>query len=253
MKQEVLDVVAKIAKEAGKAILPIYASDFSVVYKNDKSPLTKADTKSQEIIKKLLENKFSGIPLLSEEGRTIPYEERSDWSLFWLVDPLDGTKEFVKRNGEFTVNIALIENNSPAFGVVYLPVSDILYYGGKRFGAFKKSGNEAAQAISVSGACPDGELVVVKSRSHPSAELTKYLEQLKVKKLVPAGSSLKFCLVAEGTADLYPRLGPTWEWDTAAGQAVVEGAGGRVVTLDNVPIFYNKKNLLNDFFVVWGC
>nr|WP_291315705.1 3'(2'),5'-bisphosphate nucleotidase CysQ [Desulfuromonas sp.] len=188
--------------------------------------------------------------MLSEEGKDIPYEERKDWERFWLVDPLDGTKEFIKRNGEFTVNIALVEGNAPVLGVVYVPAQDKLYYGRVGEGALTRKGQESPLRIQVRPEAPEEGQTVVMSRSHPSPELEDYLKSIKVAEALPVGSSLKLCVVAEGRADLYPRLGPTMEWDTGAGQAVVESAGGRVLDPAGARLEYNKPNLLNSYFIV---
>lgn len=242
--------VCEIARKAGAAIMAIYDSPFAVEMKEDKSPLTAADKAAHEIIDAGLRALYPGIPVLSEEGRSIPYEERARWRRFWLVDPLDGTKEFIKRNGEFTVNIALIEDGAPVAGGVYVPAQDKLYCGVSGKGAFVQRDNGEPVPIRVRPADPEAGLTVVMSRSHPSPELAEYLKGIKVAEALPVGSSLKLCVVAEGKADLYPRLGPTMEWDTAAGQAVVECAGGKVVDLANRRLLYNKKSLLNEHFIV---
>ena len=246
-----IEIVCDIAKQAGLAIMEIYGSDdFAIEYKNDNSPLTAADKASHEVIMTGLEKHFPEIPILSEEGASIPYDERKSWQRFWLVDPLDGTKEFIKRNGEFTVNIALIENQKPVCGVVYVPTQDKMYWGIQGQGAWVRHGGNGAQPIQVRK--PDFEkgLTVVMSRSHPSLELEGYLKNINVAEALPVGSSLKLCVIAEGKADLYPRLGPTMEWDTAAGHAVVAAAGGIVKTAEGHTLKYNKENPLNPFFVV---
>jgi len=230
--------------------MDIYDGDHAIEMKDDKSPLTAADKASHNMIVAGLEAHFPDIPILSEEGADIPYSERKNWTHFWLVDPLDGTKEFIKRNGEFTVNIALIGNNSPVMGVVYVPAQDKLYYGTADEGAFVRKGEESPVPIHVRKADPEAGLTVVMSRSHPSPELEDYLKNIKIAEALPVGSSLKLCVVAEGRADLYPRLGPTMEWDTAAGHAVVEAAGGQLNTPEGQPLRYNKENLLNPHFVV---
>ena len=232
--------------------MEIYDGDHGVEYKDDKSPLTAADKAAHDVIVAGLRELTPDIPVLSEEGKDIPYGQRKSWQRFWLVDPLDGTKEFIKRNGEFTVNIALIEVQQPVFGVVYVPVQDALYWGGKGQGAFKQEGKGEPVAIRVRQPDSAKGLTVVMSRSHPSPELEDYLKTIKVADALSVGSSLKLCAVAEGRADLYPRLGPTMEWDTAAGQAVVEGAGGTVMTPDSLSLVYNKANLLNPYFIVKG-
>ena len=234
-----------LSVEAGKAILEIYNSDdFGVETKSDNSPLTKADKSSNAIIEKGLKKLYPEIPILSEEGKEIPFEERKNWKQFWLVDPLDGTKEFIKRNGEFTVNIALIENNSPTFGVIYVPVTDEIYYGGQEFGSWK---NE--QKILVSTKSPTDELSVVQSRSHSGEEENEFYSEYKIKESLSNGSSLKICLVAEGKAEIYFRSGPTWEWDTGAGHAILLGAGGYFVNKDKTELVYNKEIIKNFGFI----
>lgn len=230
--------------------MTIYAGEFAVELKGDDSPLTCADRAAHRVIAAGLDAAFPEIPLLSEEGRAIPYAERRGWRCFWLVDPLDGTKEFIKRNGEFTVNIALVEDGQVRAGVVYVPATGTLYYGSAENGAWRQDGEVAPRPIRVRKA--PAALTVVMSRSHPSPELADTLRRFNVADALPVGSSLKFCVVAEGRADLYPRLGPTMEWDTAAGQAIVEAAGGTVTRLDGSPLRYNKENLLNPHFIVKG-
>jgi len=259
------------AKKAGDAILEVYGSGFSVEQKEDKSPLTLADRRSHEVISHHLRTaEIISLPVLSEEGRNIPYEERKAWEYYWLVDPLDGTKEFIKRNGEFTVNIALMHKNRPVMGVVLLPVKDTLYFAAEGTGAFKLSGSSEIkkgirleeiirEAISLTVRTKTAKRLctVIASRSHMSDETSSFIEATRKEygeiEIISAGSSLKFCLVAEGTADLYPRFGPTMEWDTAAGQAIVEQAGGTVLTHETEqPLRYNKENLLNPWFIVRG-
>jgi 3'(2'), 5'-bisphosphate nucleotidase len=244
--------ISTIACEAGAAIMKIYAGEFNVELKGDNSPLTCADRAAHEVIMAGLQEAYPEIPILSEEGRDIPYSERCQWSRFWLVDPLDGTKEFIKRNGEFTVNIALIEDGRVVAGVVYVPVQGKTYLGIRDKGAWLRVGDQDPVAIKVRDVDHAAGLTVVMSRSHPSPELEAYLQDIKVAEALPVGSSLKLCVVAEGKADLYPRLGPTMEWDTAAGHAVVEAAGGTVAMVEGEPLRYNKKSLLNPYFVVAG-
>jgi len=263
------------AVAAGAAVLEVYASDFEVEYKTDDSPLTLADRRSHEIIARALEN--TGIPLLSEESRQADYERRKSWQQLWVVDPLDGTKEFIKRNGEFTVNIALVENGRPVLGTIFVPVKQLLYFGARELGSFRLDTGtargfleraagrpdfrvplerilERAEKLPVEQSTGDG-LTIVGSRSHANAELKAYVERKREEcgrvDFLSAGSSLKFCLVAEGRADIYPRLGPTMEWDNAAGQAIAENAGARVVRYDDrQPLEYNKEDLHNPWFVV---
>jgi 3'(2'), 5'-bisphosphate nucleotidase len=247
-----IDKIIQIAREAGKAILEIYHTDFTFENKSDHSPLTEADKAAHKIIEEGLRRLYPEIPILSEEGKDIPYEERSKWEQFWLVDPLDGTKEFIKKNGEFTVNIALIENEQPILGVVYLPVTDEVFYSTKEKGAFKRSKDQLIE-LKVSEISKGESLTIVESRSHPSEELVMLKEKLQEDydlSSVQRGSSLKICAVAEGLADLYPRLGPTMEWDTAAGHAVVEAAGGIIMDLKGNTLQYNKESLKNDSFIV---
>lgn len=242
--------IIDVALEAGKAVLDIYFAEFEVSYKKDLSPLTIADKRSHEIIKGRLNELFPSFPVFSEEGKDIPYEERKGWEYFWLVDPLDGTKEFIKRNGEFTVNIALIYGNRPFMGLVYAPVKGLLYVARRNEGTFKLQGRKLSRIKNDGSKVRDGYTAVV-SRSHTSPELEKFLEAFPVKEKMSAGSSLKFCIVAEGEADIYPRLGPTMEWDTAAGQIIVEEAGGKVLEFESgKPLTYNKENLANPWFVV---
>ena len=259
------------AKRAGEAILEVYDSDFAVEQKDDKSPLTLADKRSHEIIENVLEQTVtannSTVPILSEEGKEIPYDERIKWEYFWLVDPLDGTKEFIKRNGEFTVNIALIHKHKPVLGIIYIPVKEVFYIAAINFGAYKlENSSILTEDLSIEELIDKSQklplnsndkttLTVIGSRSHTSEEFTEFVKQLNQKhenvEFISSGSSLKLCLVAEGKADVYPRFGPTMEWDTAAGQAIVEQAKGTVMeTESNEPLNYNKSNLLNPFFIV---
>jgi 3'(2'), 5'-bisphosphate nucleotidase len=244
------EVISEIAVEAGKAILEIYAQDFAVTEKDDKSPLTQADLASHQIICAALAKLTPDIPVLSEESSDIDYDTRAGWEQYWLVDPLDGTREFVNRNGEFTVNIALIRYHRPVLGVVHVPVSGTTYSGLVGKWASKHTHDGVMEHIRIRIPCA-GVPVVVGSRSHANPRLSGFLSQLGEHELVSMGSSLKFCLLAEGKADFYPRLGPTSEWDTAAAHAVVLAAGGRIITLDGKPLRYNmKKSLLNPEFLV---
>ena len=250
------------ALEAGKAILDIYHSDdFEVELKGDDSPLTKADIASHNVIMSHL--KATHIPVLSEEGKSIPYEDRKDWSQLWIVDPIDGTKEFIKRNGEFTVNIALIENQKTLLGVIYVPVLGDLYFSTSEIGAYKVSVNlndyDVSTLISQGNKLPlereDKTFTIVASRSHRSPETDEYINQMRDKhgdvNLISKGSSLKLCMVAEGQADCYPRFAPTMEWDTAAGQAICEHAGFEVIDWSTKErMLYNRAELLNAWFLV---
>ena len=244
--------LAGIARAAGRAILGIYERDFSIAEKEDRSPLTEADLASHRVIVEALQQLTPDLPILSEESASIPFESRRSWHRYWLVDPLDGTKEFIKRNGEFTVNIALVEDGRVAAGVIYVPAQDTLYFGCLEAGCWKGTAGAELAPIKVREADHNTGLTVVMSRSHPSPELEKYLQEVNVSEALPVGSSLKLCVVAEGKADLYPRLGPTMEWDTAAGHAIVEAAGGTVLTEDGTPLRYNKESLLNPHFIVRG-
>ena len=250
--KSLIDPVVALAEDAGRAILEVYSTDFDVQSKDDESPLTQADLASHRWIEAGLRSLTPDIPIISEESGLPDFEERSTWKKYWLIDPLDGTKEFVNRNGEFTVNIAFIENHRPVLGVVHVPVQDKTYVGCEGVGAQRRDGDAAPVAIQVTSGS-GSPARVVGSRSHRGASLDAYLENLGDHDMVPMGSSLKFCVVAEGGADVYPRLGPTSEWDTAAAQAVVEQAGGSVVTLDGRSMKYNvKADILNPFFFVIG-
>ena len=275
---DLLFISIKAALAAGEAIREVYSRDFAVTTKADQSPLTEADQRAHEIIVRCLAP--TAIPILSEEGRDIPYDRRSGWQQLWIVDPLDGTKEFIKRNGEFTVNIALVEGGRPVLGVVLAPERDIVYFGGIELGAFKapvaavagllaEKGSAGAPAersgerlmalgdrLPLASSAPEC-YTIMGSRSHATAELKAFVNAKKRENdcvdFISAGSSLKICLVAEGAAHIYPRLGPTMEWDTAAGQAIVEAAGGQLVRHQGLqPMDYNRKDLLNPWFYVLG-
>lgn len=253
MKIDIQALIA-LAQAAGKATLEIYNNDdIAFEVKGDNSPLTLADKQSNDIIVKGLEQLYPNIPIISEENKLLDYDERKDWTLCWLVDPLDGTKEFIKKNGEFTVNIALIENGVPVFGVVDVPVKGITYFAEKGSGAFKIE-NSVKSELKIRPLAADGFLKIVGSRSHQTDELLEYVERQKANynvDFVAAGSSLKFCLIADGVADVYPRLGPTMEWDTAAGQMVAMEAGAEVLVFETgKPLQYNKSDLLNPYFIV---
>jgi len=250
--KSLIDPVVALAIEAGQAILKVYASDFDVQSKDDRSPLTQADLAAHRCIVAGLKALTPGMPIISEESGLPGFSERGRWDRYWLVDPLDGTREFVNRNGEFTVNIALIDHHVPVFGVVHVPVQEKTYIGCEGYGAERRDADGSAKKIAVAQVSLN-PVRVVGSRSHRGASLDAWLEKLGECDMVPMGSSLKFCVIAEGGADVYPRLGPTSEWDTAAAQAVVEQAGGRVVTLDGKPMKYNtKSDILNPHFFVIG-
>lgn len=240
--------VEAIARQAGEAIMAIYARDFAVAYKADRSPLTEADTAANHIIVAALAQLTPDIPVLSEEAAEA-FAGANERGQFWLVDPLDGTKEFVKKNGEFTVNIALVAQGKPELGVVFAPALDVLYAAAKGVGAFKVAGGQRAP-VQAGRHVPGTPWKVVGSRSHADDSLTAWLQRLGDYEFVPMGSSLKLCLVAEGRADIYPRLGPTSQWDTAAAQCVVECAGGVVCDLDGAPLRYGSdRPLLNPHFL----
>jgi 3'(2'), 5'-bisphosphate nucleotidase len=253
--------------KAGEAIMEIYGKpDFGVELKADRSPLTVADRKSHQVIESILS--ATGLPILSEEGKDIPFETRKDWDLYWLVDPLDGTKEFISRNGEFTVNIALIYRQKPVMGIIYAPVLDLLYAGMAEKGSFRMQGASQRPSLWDQGAVTGlfeslpveqhrSTFVAAASRSNSNDKTRLYIESLKKEhgevEFLSRGSSLKLCLIAEGSADVYPRFGPTYEWDTAAGQAIVEHSGGTVMEAGSgKPLRYNKESLLNPEFIALG-
>lgn len=262
---KLLKIAILASIKAGNEILKIYNTNFEVEYKDDESPLTMADKNANDAIISLL--KETGIPILSEEGRKIPFNERKNWDEFWIVDPLDGTKEFVKKNDEFTVNIALINNNKPVMGVVYTPVLDELYFGEENLGAYKLNNADEVvnafddiinHAIKLPLYTKKTYFGVVASRSHLTNETTHYINEIskdheKVQ-IISKGSSLKIVMVAEGIADIYPRFAPTSEWDIAAGHAIVSASGGRIVQAKspNEEVTYNKEDLLNPWFIVLG-
>ncbi|PAV25469.1 3'(2'),5'-bisphosphate nucleotidase [Tamilnaduibacter salinus] len=242
--------VIRIAEQASEKVFSIYQTDFSVQFKDDESPITAADIASHDIISRALRNLTPDIPILSEESASAPWGERRHWHQFWLVDPIDGTKDFTNRTGEFTVNIALIEGGEPVMGVVTVPAKHEVYYGTKREGAWKRERNGRTRRLHV--VVPPEEKRVVASKSHLNEETRAFIDNLGPHQLVQAGSSLKFCRVAEGHADIYPRLGPTCEWDTGAAHAILNAAGGKVRTLDGDPVVYGKENVKNPYFVASG-
>jgi 3'(2'), 5'-bisphosphate nucleotidase len=274
-RDDLLVTAVRASVVAGWATLEVYRSEIEVEYKADRSPLTLADRRSHEIIVGRLD--ATGIPILSEEGRDIPHAQRSRWRRLWIVDPLDGTKEFVKRLGEFTINIALVEDRRPTLGAIFVPVKNVLYFGRVEDGSFRLENPDVIAALASSTEDEDARaaldrlrahssklpvdleahvpFVIVGSRSHATPELHAYVDRKRRElgdvSFVSAGSSLKYCLVAEGQADVYPRLGPTMEWDTAAGQVIAEAAGARVARHDTgQPLLYNKEDLLNPWHVV---
>ena len=260
--RELLSIAIIASVKAGEAIMKVYSNKIDVVYKEDESPLTLADKNANKIINKYLVK--SKIPIISEENKILTYEERKNWKQCWIVDPLDGTKEFIKRNGEFTVNIALIKNNKPIIGVIYVPVSKTLYFtsdnSSKSYKALLKTNtiiideifNNAVEIFPTQK--NNNILRIVGSRSHLNDTTKNYISKIEKKnktRIVSKGSSLKFCLVAEGEAEIYPRFAPTMEWDTAAGQAICEAVGVKVTDVTtNEPLKYNKQNLLNPHFLV---
>ena len=282
--QRCLDVSLLAAIKAGEAILAVYQDDIDVTYKEDKTPLTLADKQANTIIGNYLSTEaFRHIPILSEEGKHAPYDKRKTWEYFWLVDPLDGTKEFINRRGEFTVNIALIHKNRPVLGVLFVPVNGFIYFAAEGLGSYKLHSAEILAQLSSdkgwakNGSSPLGTIVdlanrlpldqsgyrsgskvrIVGSRSHATQGLENFVHTMNKRygevEFVPAGSALKFGLIAEGIADIYPRFGPTMEWDTGAGQCIVEQAGGAVLHLsEKKPLYYNKKDLSNPDFICVG-
>jgi len=259
-----LETAIHASIEAGNKVMEIYRKDFEVEFKEDESPLTIADTAANEVINTHLE-KF-GIPILSEEGKSIPYEERKDWTRFWIVDPLDGTKEFIKRNGEFTINIALVEDGIPVMGVIYIPVQHTLYFASAQTHSLKVAsiGNDLSTAsldtyIGRSESLPVEShktiYTIVGSKSHLTPETRDYIEELKKEhgdvEVFSRGSSLKICMVAEGEADIYPRFAPTMEWDIAAGHAIAKFAGARIIhAVSGEELTYNSEGLVNPWFIV---
>ena len=249
------DAVISLVQEAGKQILSIYSQGFDVYEKADKSPLTEADLLSHRTIIEGLAQITPDIPVLSEESSKDEISNRLSWETYWLIDPLDGTKEFIKRNGEFTVNIALIHKHEPVFGVVHAPVLGVTYWGGLNLGAHKIQDDESRVIHIRKRPSATAEWKIVGSRSHQSDEFKSFIEKYSDAEIISMGSSLKLCLVAEGAADLYPRLGLTSEWDTAASQAVVEAAGGQVLRMPEMTSLRcneNESSLLNPHFLVCG-
>ena len=246
-KINIQDIVT-ITKEAGDAIMQVYNQDFEVEYKEDSSPLTLADKKANDIIEDGLNQLSVNFPILSEEGKETPYEDRKHWEYFWLVDPLDGTKEFVKKNGEFTVNIALIHKNTPVLGVVYAPALNVCYWARQGKGAFKDG-----KRLPIKAENQSNTYKIIVSRSHMSNDTQVFIDSIdtnKEKELISIGSSLKICLIAEGNADIYPRLASTMEWDTGAAHAIVNEANCSLTKYNKKKHIYNKEILLNDWFIV---
>lgn len=252
VSQALLESVRTLSSEAAQRILEVYDTDFAVEHKDDRSPLTAADMAAHQTIVKGLKSLTPDIPILSEESTEIAYSTRSQWRYYWLVDPLDGTREFVKRNGEFTVNIALIDNHETVLGVVHVPVTGVCYFAARGHGAFKSTPEQSATPIHTRRTRQDN-IAVAGSRSHGSEKFQSFLKIVNAAEVVSIGSSLKSCLIAEGRVDLYPRFGPTSEWDTAAAQCVVEEAGGLVTDMQLQPLRYNTKDsLINPSFLAIG-
>ncbi len=250
-RKQLLDDLKQVALQAGDAIMSIYQRDFEITEKSDHSPLTEADLAAHNLICEQLAKLTPELPILSEESADIDWSTRKSWDRYWLVDPLDGTKEFIKKNGEFTVNIALIENHAPTLSVVYAPVLKKLYAADINSGCWLTTDDGTTSELKVKAPAAGAKLRIVGSRSHPSPDTAEYLKRYDNYEMVSVGSSLKFCLVAEGLADIYPRLGPTMEWDTGAGQCIAEAAGATVTDMDGVAFRYNTKDsLLNGYFVV---
>jgi 3'(2'), 5'-bisphosphate nucleotidase len=256
-----IEEIIDIALQAGQAVMEIYQKDFTIEYKDDTSPLTEADIKANEIICQALTKLYPNIPILSEENKSIEYSERKDWEYYWCIDPIDGTKEFIKKNDEFTINIALIGKDTPLLGVVYAPALAEVYYAKQGEGAFRRVLSVKWEVLSKErlpihvNDKPTEELAVVASKSHLSDETQAFIDSLALNTehltLTSRGSSLKLCMVATGEADIYPRLAPTMEWDTAAADAIVREAGKMSYQFEsNNPMVYNKENLLNPWFVV---
>ena len=238
-----------IVEDAGVEIMKVYSTDFDIQIKNDESPVTLADKNANMIIEKGLTCINESIPILSEEGKNVSYDIRNEWDYYWLVDPLDGTKDFIKKNDEFTVNIALMKSEAPLFGIVYAPVTRVCYWGGGSVGAWKRDSEKNVAKIQVN-LLLDKKVKLASSRSHPSNKMSKFLLQFENYELCPMGSSYKICLVSDGSVDLYPRLGPTMEWDTAASHAIIQGSGGELLQVNNkLPLIYNKSELVNPDFI----
>ena len=243
-----LSAVVDLARAAGAAIMVCYGDAVAVEHKADRSPLTLADRAAHGVITDGLAALDPLTPVISEEGSIPDFPVRKEWPRFWLVDPLDGTKEFIKRNGEFTVNISLIEGGAPVLGVVFAPAIDTAYWASRGLGAWRQRGGDAPERIYSTACDPAGPVTIVESRSHPSAELEQYLRSFTVSRRISIGSSLKFCSVAEGAADIYPRLGPTMEWDVAAGDCIFRNSA-RTGQRPS-PLTYNKPDLRNASFVI---
>ncbi len=240
-----------IAREAGKILRKYFLSSYDITIKEDKSPVTTADLAANEIIENRLSKLTPNIPRISEESNSLDYQNRRQWESFWLIDPLDGTREFIKNSPDFTVNIALIHLHQPILGTIYLPMSDHLYFATKQNNAFREVGRNTSELITVSKQLTDMPRVCG-SRAHPGKSMQKFLGNLGKHELISRGSSIKSCLIADGSADIYPRFGPTWEWDTAAAQCIVEEAGGHLTNMEFKALSYNKESLLNPPFIAYA-
>lgn len=250
-----IDFLLAVTRQAGEAIMEVYKKDFAIEYKDDKSPLTEADKLSNAVINAALLERYPSSNIISEENKQLPYEVRKDWRSFWLIDPIDGTKEFIKKNGEFTVNIAFVEAGVPTAGFVYAPALDVMYYAIKGDGAYKIMDGRKVKLEPCPSWRDKAEVRVVASRSHMSPETLDFVKAIELSgkeiEFISSGSSLKLCMVADGTADVYPRFGPTMEWDTGAAHAIALYAGKNVINADTKqPLVYNKENLLNPSFIV---
>ena len=244
--------VNNIAREAGNILSKYFLSSYDITIKEDKSPVTTADLAANEIIEERLSKLTPNIPRISEESSSLDYQNRKQWDTFWLIDPLDGTREFIKNRPDFTVNIALIHLQQPILGTIYLPMSDHLYFATKENHAYRSIQDNQSDKISANKEITNIP-IVCGSRAHPGKSMQNFLTSLGKHKLIARGSSIKSCLIADGSADIYPRFGPTWEWDTAAAQCIVEQAGGHLTTLGFEALTYNKESLLNPSFIAFGC
>ncbi len=243
--------INNIAREAGKILSDFFHSSYDITFKEDKSPVTTADLAAHDIIEERLKSLTPNIPRISEESNSLDYQKRRQWDTFWLIDPLDGTREFIKNRPDFTVNIALIHLQQPILGTIYLPMSDHLYFASNENHAYRSTDSNESDMITVAKQLSHLPRVCG-SRSHPGKSMQKFLDSLGEHELIARGSSIKSCLIADGSADIYPRFGPTWEWDTAAAQCIVEQAGGHLTTLGFEALSYNKESLLNPSFIVYG-
>ena len=248
--KELVPEVNQIAREAGKIIEHYFNSDYDITLKEDRSPVTSADIAANEYIEEKLQALTPSIPRLSEESTTTVYPQRKDWNMLWLIDPLDGTRQFIKNKPDFTVNISLVHAQTPVLGCIYLPIDDELYFASVNSGAFISAGSETAVPISVQNNV--GEVIRICANQDHGKSTRYFVSHFPRHHLVSRGSSIKSCLIASGSADIYPRFGPTWEWDTAAAQCIVEQAGGKLTDTFMQPLIYNKESLLNPSFLAFG-